>query len=113
MEPITETKNIPVERWGDFCETFTTGNRGRKVDITLVGEYVGERLAKRTVFSAIDYDPKGKGDVFTISFGDMAPLTTHVVDMPQELWQTQNEVGKVILLEITDAEEQKFTIKFL
>jgi hypothetical protein len=113
MEPITETKNIPGERWGDFCETFTTGNRGRKVDITLVGEDVGERLAKGTVFSAIDYDPEGKGDDFTISYGDKAPLTTHVVNMPLELWQAQNEVGKVISLEIIDAEDGKLVIEFL
>ena len=76
-------------------------------------EDVGERLAKGTVFSAIDYDPEGKGDVFTISYGDKAPLTTHVVNMPLELWQAQNEVGKVISLEIIDAEDGKLVIEFL
>lgn len=66
---------------------------------------VGERLTEGTIFSAIDYDPQGKGDVFMISYGGKAPVTTHMVDTPLELWQAQNEVGKVILLEIIDAEE--------
>jgi hypothetical protein len=86
MEPIIETKNIPFERWLEFCETFTNGNRGRKVNITLVSEDFGDALAEETIFSAIDYDPEGKGDVFMISYGDKAPLTTHVVNMPLELW---------------------------
>lgn len=60
MEPMSETKNIPGERWSDFCETFTTGNRGRLVNITLVSEDVGERLSARTIFSAVDYDPEEK-----------------------------------------------------
>jgi hypothetical protein len=113
MEPIIETKNIPTERWGDFCETFTNGNRGRIVNITIVSEDVGERLAEGPKFSAIDYDPVGKGDVFVISYGDEAPLTNHVVNTPLELWQAQNEVGKVILLEIIDAEERKLMVELL
>ena len=113
MEPIIETKNIPGERWADFCETFTTGNRGRKINITLVEEEAGERLAEGTSFSAIDYDPENKGDLFMISYGGQAPLTTHVVNMPLELWQAQNEVGKVILLQIIDAEERKLVIEFV
>jgi len=56
-------------------------------------------LAEGTTFSAIDYDPEGKGDAFIISNGDQAPLTSHVVNMPLELWQAQNEVGKAIRLE--------------
>ena len=111
MEPIIETKNIPSELWGDFCDTFTTGNRGRKVNITLENEDVGERLADGTIFSAIDYDPAGKGDIFMISYGDQAPFTTHVVNMPLELWQAQNENGKVIALEIIDAEDLKTVIE--
>lgn len=112
MEPIIETKNIPGERWADFCETFTTGNKGRKVNITLISEDVGERLAEGTIFSAIDYDPEGKGDLFMVAYGSQAPLTNHVVNMPLELWQAQNEVGKVIYLEIIDAEEGKLVIEF-
>ncbi len=42
MEPITEAKNIRGEHLQEFCETFTIGNRGRVVSITIVSEDVGE-----------------------------------------------------------------------
>ncbi len=113
MEPIKETKNIPGERRGDFCETITSGDRGRKVNIPLINEDVSKRLVEGTVFSAIDYDSDGKGDVFVISYSDQAPITTHVVNMPLELWQAQNEVGEVIPLQINDAEEKKLVIEFV
>ena len=70
-------------------------------------------MAEGINFSAIDYNPEGKGDVFLISYGDQAPLTTHEVNMPLELWQAQNEVGKVIFMEIIFAEEGKLVIEFL
>ena len=47
-----------------------------------------------------------------VAFDSQAPLTNHVVNMPLELWQAQNEVGKVIYLEIIDAEEGKLVIEF-
>jgi hypothetical protein len=112
MEPVTENKNIPGERWQDFCDTFSNGNRGRLVSITIISEDVGEALAEGTIFSAIDYDPVGKGDDFMISYGDQAPLTTHIVYVPVELWQAQDENGKVVALEIIDAEDRKTIIKF-
>ncbi len=112
MGPITETKNIPGKRWQEFYETFTTGNRGRGVSITIVSEDVGELLAEATFFSAIDYDPVGKGDDFVISYGNQAPLTGHIVNVPIELWQAQDENGKVVALEIIDAEDRKTIIKF-
>jgi hypothetical protein len=112
MEPITETKNIPGKRWLEFCENFTTGNRGRVVSITIVSEDVGERLAEATIFSAIDYDPVGKGDDFVISYGGSTPVAFHVVSTPLEVWQAQDENGKVIGLEIIDNEDRKTIIKF-
>jgi hypothetical protein len=88
---------------------------------TEAGEYTSSMSMKRMArdwqkerfFSAIDYDPEDKGDLFILSYGNQAPLTTHVVDMPLELWQAQNEVGKVILLQIIDAEEKKLMIEFV
>ena len=112
MEPISETKNIPGERWQEFSETFTNGNRGRVVDITIVSEDVGELLAEGTIFSAIDYDPIGKGDEMLISYGGSTPVAYHTVTMPLEIWQAQDENGKVIALEIIDAQERKTIIKF-
>ena len=112
METVTETKNIPVARWQEYCDTFTNGNRGRVVSIMIVLEDAEHALAENTIFSAIDYDPVGKGDDFVISYGEQAPLTSHIVYAPVELQQAQDENGKVVALEIIDTENQKTVLKF-
>ena len=61
------------------------------MSITIVSEDVCDLLAKGAVFSAIDFDPVGKGDDFVISYGDQVPLTSHIVYNPVELWQAQDE----------------------
>jgi hypothetical protein len=44
-----ETKQIPQERWQEFCATFTNGNRGRLFSMEIIGDDVGDlSLAKST-----------------------------------------------------------------
>jgi hypothetical protein len=112
MESIRETKEIPRERWQDFCVTFTGGNRGRGVDITFISQDIGEPLAKATIFSAIDYDRVGKGDDFVISYGSQAPLTAHIVTSPYRLFRSQDENGKVVALVIVDLNEDRTLLTF-
>jgi hypothetical protein len=112
MESIKETKNIPGERWQEFCESFTSGNRGRIINITVDNGDIGEALVEKAIFSAIDYDPIGKGDDLVIAYGGLSPVAFHVVSMPYEIWQAQDENGKVIVLEIIDTEDRKIILKF-
>jgi hypothetical protein len=112
MKAITDTKNIPAEHWQNFCETFTAGNRGRVVSITIVSENVGELLAEGTILSAIDYDLVGKGDDLVISYGGLSPVAYHVVTTPLEIWQAQDQNGKVVALEIIDPEDRRTVVKF-
>jgi len=112
MESIKETKNIPGERWQEFCESFTSGNRGRIVSITVDNGDIGEALVEETIFSAIDYDPIGKGDDLVIAYGGLSPVAFHVVSLPYEIWQAQDENWKVLALEIIDSEDRKIVIKF-
>lgn len=112
MESIKETKNIPGERWLEFCESFTSGNRGRIVSITVANSDIGETLVEETIFSAIDYDPIAKGDDLVIAYGGLSPVAFHVVSMPYEIWEAQDENGKVLALEIIDTEDRKIILKF-
>ena len=109
----TINKQIPSERWEEFCDTFTQGNRDRTVSIEIVGPEVGDqRLANAVPFSAIDFDTLYKGDTFILSYGSEAPLTTHTIPVPAELWQAQDENGVVLALEIIDTEDRKTIISF-
>ena len=106
-------KQIPPERWEEFCDTFTLGNRGRTVSIEIVGFEVGDQvLANSVPFSAIDFDTLYKGDAFILSYGSAAPLTTHSITVPAEVWQTQDENGVVVAFEIIDIDGRKTIIKF-
>jgi hypothetical protein len=112
MDPIRETKEVPRERWQDFCVTFTGGNQGRGVYITFISQDIGEPLAKATIFSAIDYDPVGKGYDFVISYGSQATLTAHVVTSPYVLFRSQDENGKVVVLVIVDLNDDRTLLTF-
>ena len=98
-----ETKRIPTERWEEWCDTFTNGNRGRLIRIEVVSDELGaEPLAHGAALVALDYDPAGKGNNFVISYGDEAAPSSHVIAKPVALWQAQDENGLVVSLEIED-----------
>ena len=99
-----ETKRIPTERWEEWCDTFTNGNRGRLIRIEVVSDELGaEPLAVGAALVALDYDPAGKGNNFVISYGDEGAPSSHVIAKPVALWQAQDENGLVVSLEIEDA----------
>jgi hypothetical protein len=45
-----------------------------------------------------------KGDELILSYGSTAPLTTHSITVPAEVWQAQDNYGVVVALEIIDTE---------
>ena len=77
-----------------------------------VFEIGDQALANSVPFSAIDFDTLYKGDTFILSYGSAAPLTTHSIAAPAEVWQTQDENGVVVAFEIIDIEDRKTIIKF-
>ena len=98
-----ETKRIPIDRWEEWCDTFTNGNRGRLIRIEVVSDELGaELLADGAALVALDYDPAGKGYNFVISYGDEAAPSSHVIVKPVAPWQAQDENGVVVSLEIED-----------
>ena len=98
-----ETKRIPSERWEEWCDTFSNGNRGRLIRIEVVSDELGaEPLADGAVLVALDYDPAGKGNNFVISYGNEEAPSSHVIAGPVALWQAQDENGLVVSLEIED-----------
>jgi hypothetical protein len=39
---IELNKSVPNDRWGEFFDQFSDGNRGRHVSIELIGAEVGD-----------------------------------------------------------------------
>ena len=110
MMATTDTKKIPAERWAEWSDTFTNGNRGRRLRIEIVSDELGvEPLVDGAALAALDYDPAAKGNRFIISYGDEAAPSSHVIAGPTVLWQAQDENGLVVSLEI-EAEDGSRTV---
>jgi hypothetical protein len=113
MDKITadETKQIPRAEWEAWCDTFSSGNRGRVLRLEIVGGESGaETVATATPLVAIDYDPVGQGDDRIVSYGEEAGPSRHVIAAPVALWQGQDENGVIVCLDIDNAGGQKTII---
>ena len=98
-----ETKEIRVERWEEWCDTFTNGNRGRLIGIRIVDDESGAQpLADGVALVAVDYDPAGKGNEFVLSYGDEEAPSRHTVSGPVALWTAQDQNGAVVSVEVED-----------
>jgi Family of unknown function (DUF5335) len=101
---IDINKSVPRERWGEFFDQFTDGNRGRHISIEIIdSELGGAKLIKNAPLHAIVYDRPGKGDDLVIEVGQDEVTYAHTVDSPAEVLTGQNSNGVVIALRISDA----------
>ena len=106
-DTVTNSESVPMERWGEYLGLFTNGNQGRRVSIETISDAADQPMVSRAPLLAIDYGPQGKGDNVVISLGRDTIAASHVVQSPRELWQAQDENGKVVSLQITGAGGQK------
>ncbi|MFN2185330.1 MAG: DUF5335 family protein [Anaerolineae bacterium] len=107
-----ETKEIPAERWEEWCDLFTNGNRGRLIGIeTVDAESGAQPLTNGVALVAVDYDPEGEGNDFVLSYGDEQAPSRHTVAGPVALWQAQDQNGVVVSLEIEDERGGRTIVK--
>lgn len=101
---IEINKSVPRERWGEFFDQFTDGNRGRHISIEIIGSEVGDaELIKNAPLMAMVYDRPGKGDDLVIEVGKDEVTYAHTIDSPTEVLTGQNSNGVMVALRISDA----------
>ncbi|HEY9599998.1 MAG TPA: DUF5335 family protein [Allocoleopsis sp.] len=94
-------KQIPREEWIEFFDMFTNGNKGRLINLELIDRELGDETpVKEQPLLSLMYDPVDKGNDLTIEIGRTQVAYAHTIDAPQEVWQAQDDNGKVIALEI-------------
>lgn len=94
-------KQIPVERWVEFFDTFTNGNKGRSIELKILDPELGDETpVKDQPLWSFVYDPVGKGNNLTIEIGLAEVAYGHTIDAPNEVWQEQDDNGQVIALQI-------------
>ena len=110
---MEQTKQIAQERWSEFLSMFSNGNRGRRVAIEVTDMAIGDQpLTEAAPLFAIDYDPAGKGDDLVITTGRDEVDYSHKISAPVEIWELQDDNGKVVSLEVIDRNGAKTIVVF-
>ena len=110
---MAQTKQVQKERWLEWVSMFSNGNRGRKIAIEIVGPAEGDQpLTGAAPLFAVDYDPEGKGDDLVITTGRDEIDYTHKISAPAEIWESQDDNGKVETLEVVNQEGTKTIVEF-
>ena len=109
---IETNKSVPQERWGEFFDQFTNGNRGRHIIIELMSSEIGDaELIKNAPLMAIVYDRPGKGDDLVIEVGKDEVTYAHTINSPTEVLTGHSQSGQIMAISISDAGGAKTLIK--
>lgn len=109
---IDINKTVPQERWGEFFDQFSDGNRGRHISIRSINSEFGDgELIHSAPLMAMIYDRPGKGDDLVIEVGQHEVTYAHTVDSPTEVLTGQNSDGLMMAIQIADAAGTKTLIE--
>jgi hypothetical protein len=109
---IDINKSIPRERWGEFFDQFSDGNRGRQISIEIISSEMGdEELIQNAPLMAMVYDRPGKGDDLVIEVGRDEVTYAHTIDSPTEVQTGQDSNGIMLAVQISDAAGTKTLVK--
>lgn len=109
---IDISKSIPRERWGEFFDQFSDGNRGRHVSIEIISTEMGDQeLIQNAPLMATVYDRPGKGDDLVIEVGRDEVTYAHTVESPTEVQTAQDSNGIMLAVQISDTAGARTLIK--
>jgi len=112
LNTIEINKSIPPERWGEFFDQFSDGNRKRHISLEIIDSELGDqKLIQNAPLLAIVYDRPGKGDDLVIEVGKDEVFYAHTVHLPREVSTGQNSIGEIIAIWIADAGGRKTLIQ--
>ncbi len=112
LNTIELAKSVPPQRWGEFFDQFSDGNRGRQISIEIINPELGdEELIQNAPLMAIVYDRQGKGNKLVIEIGKDEVTYAHTIDAPTEVLTGQSESGRMLAVWINDANETKTLVK--
>lgn len=112
VSKIDINNSVPRERWGEFFDQFSDGNRGRHISIEVIDRELGDaELIQDAPLMAMVYDRPGKGDDLVIEVGKDEVNYAHTIDSPTEVLTGQNSNGVMMAVRISDAAGTQTLIK--
>jgi hypothetical protein len=121
MTTININKSISRDRWVEFFDQLSDGNRGRHITIEVISAGLGnEELIRNAPLMAMIYDPRDQGDSpearlrqrLTIETGKEEVNYAHTVESPLEVLTGQDANGILQAVRITDLNGGQTLIKF-
>jgi hypothetical protein len=106
---MSVTKQIQPENWIERVSLFTNNNKGRLVSITLCNS---ETLVEDIPLMSVNYSSQVIGFDMVISVGMNNIKLNHIINTPQELWETKNDNGRVTAIEIIDYYNHEYILTF-
>jgi Family of unknown function (DUF5335) len=104
LTKIDINKSVPQDRWVEFFDQFSDGNRGRHISIEILDSELGdEELIQNAPLMAMVYDPPKKGDKLTIEIGKNEVTYAHTIESPKEVLTGQDANGIMLAVQIRDA----------
>ena len=110
---MSQTKIVEKDRWAEFLRICSNCNRGRNIAIEVADMAIGDQpLTEAAPLFAIDYDPVGKGDDLVITTGRDRIDFTHTIRGTSEIWESQDDNGKMVALEMVSSDGLKTIVTF-
>ena len=96
-------KQINPERWEEFFDQFTNGNRGRLIKLEIVDPERGDQIPLQNApLWSLVYNSVNRDNDLTISTGGEEVTYAHTIHTPKTVWEALDQNGKVVALEIVD-----------
>jgi hypothetical protein len=98
------TRDIPIEQWQPFLDTFTRLHQGERMGIEIVGlgGGPGSDLSHRPLLGVVAMPDRGQGTCIEVIAGPQAEPKTRTIQHPSHLSVTEREDGYPMVLQITD-----------
>jgi hypothetical protein len=99
-----QTRDIPIDQWQPFLDTFTRLHQGEHLGIECVGLPRGPRveLSHKPLLGVVAVPDCGQGACIEIIAGPQADPQTRTIQHPSLLSVTEREDGYPMVLQITD-----------
>jgi hypothetical protein len=111
---MSNTFEIPKDRWTGFIATFNRALAGRPIRIEVMGRALGDQeMADKLPFQGLDFETKGtEAGTLTIHSGYELEALAHRVLRPSRIYLYQNDLGELEWLAIDEAGDARTLIHF-
>jgi hypothetical protein len=111
---MSNTFEIPKDRWLGFLATFNRAVDGRPVRIEVVGRTLGDQeMAGKLPLQGVDFETRGaEAGTVTVHSGQDPGQFTHRILQPLRMYLYQNDLGELEWLAIQEAGDAQTLIHF-